>query len=108
MRVGHPGNNPVQNSELSKTNKSDRTAKADEIAKKRGREIHSGDGGSAEISSKGKEFARAREIAAKSPDVREEKIAELRRRIAEGKYSVDNKAVADRLVDEHIKMSGMS
>ena len=36
---------------------------------------------------------------------REAKIAELRKRIAEGSYHVDSKAVADRMVDDHMKMA---
>lgn len=55
-----------------------------------------------EISSKGREFAQAKEIASGAPNVREEKVAKLREMISAGKYKVDSKAVADRMVDEHL------
>ena len=57
-----------------------------------------------EISSKSKEFANAKAVANNTPDVRAEKIAELKRRIADNSYKVDNEAVADKLVDEHLRM----
>jgi flagellar biosynthesis anti-sigma factor FlgM len=40
--------------------------------------------------------------------VREEKIAALKARIAEGKYKVDADKVADRMVDDHLQMTGAS
>jgi negative regulator of flagellin synthesis FlgM len=55
-----------------------------------------------EISSKARELASAKAAASGAPDVREAKIAELKERIAAGKYKVDAKAVADRMVDDHL------
>jgi negative regulator of flagellin synthesis FlgM len=55
-----------------------------------------------EISARAKELASAKAAATSAPDVREAKIAELKERIAAGKYNVDPKAVADRMVDEHL------
>ncbi len=64
----------------------------------------------ADISPKAKEMAqemaKVKDLAAQAPDVREEKIAELKRRINQGQYKVDADAIADRLVDEHT-MSGL-
>lgn len=59
----------------------------------------------ADISAKGKEFAKAKAIAKDAPDVREAKIAELKKRIADGKYNVNPEAIADKMVDEHLKTS---
>ena len=59
------------------------------------------------ISPQSREFAQAKVAAAEAPDVREDRIAELKKRIDENNYDVDSKAVADRLVDDHLKM-GMS
>jgi negative regulator of flagellin synthesis FlgM len=64
-------------------------------------------GAKAEISAKGKEFAQAKAVAANAPDVREDKIAELKAKIASGNYSVDTDRVADRMVDDHLKMAGI-
>jgi len=55
-----------------------------------------------EISPKAKEFLQAKEVAAKAPDVREDRIAELKRQIASGSYQVNAQAIADKMVDEHV------
>jgi negative regulator of flagellin synthesis FlgM len=113
MRVSQSGNNP-QTSEVngrgkvnhtSAANNAKKTEKAAE-ASQSSRAVSTGDA-NAEISSKGKEFAKAKAIASDAPDVREEKIAALKARIAEGKYKVDADAIADRMVDEHIHMQGI-
>ena len=59
-----------------------------------------------ELSSKAKDMAKAKAVASEAPDLREEKIAELKRRIAEGKYDVSAAAVADRMVDDHFELMG--
>lgn len=109
MRVSQSGNNS-QTSEVAGRvkvthahgGKSEKAAEASSNAKA----ADSGDANT-EISAKGKEFAKAKAIANEAPDVREEKIAALKARIAEGKYKVDADAIADRMVDEHIKMHGV-
>src|SRR5687768_17420122 len=116
MRVNQPNNNPVQQSEVAKTKKTTqgKEAEAAKRAQKTGQTSStqaSGQatgGAQAEISARGKEFAKAKEVATNAPDVREEKIAALEKKIAEGKYKVDAGAVADKMVDDHIKMQGMS
>jgi negative regulator of flagellin synthesis FlgM len=54
------------------------------------------------LSTASKEAQTAREVIASEPDVREDKVAELRDRIESGNYTVDNKAVADKIVDSFI------
>ena len=54
------------------------------------------------LSTASKEAQTAREVIASEPDVREDKVAELRKRIESGNYTVDNKAVADKIVDSFI------
>lgn len=114
MRVSQTGNNPVQSSELSSAKNAGKAAATEAAAKKGKTAETSGsndsaavDGANATISSKAKEFAKAKEVATQAPDVREEKIAELKRRIAEGKYKVNSEAIADRMVDEHLKTAHM-
>ncbi len=58
-----------------------------------------------EISGKAKELAHAKDVASQTPDIREQKIAEIKARIAAGKYEVNSKAIADRMVDEHLTSS---
>ena len=59
-----------------------------------------------EISSKAKDMAKAKQIATDTPDVREAKIAELKERIQNKKYNVGADAIADKLVEDHIRMAG--
>ena len=54
------------------------------------------------LSTASKEAQAAREIIASEPEVREDKVAELRKRIESGNYAIDNKAVADKIVDSFI------
>lgn len=104
MRVNQSGNNPVQKSEVSGAKRSNQAASTQE-SQKAARAYQGGaaDGAKAEISAKGKEFAKAKAVASETPDVREEKIAELKRRIAAGTYKVDAEAISERMVDDHLK-----
>ena len=116
MRVGQT-NNPIQGTEVSNADKTGNAAATKEARKTdRAGQPESAAAGAgqtspsssrAEISSKSREFAQAKSVADGTPDVREEKIAELKRRIAAGQYKVDNDAIADRMVDDHIRMSGI-
>ena len=61
----------------------------------------------AEISARAKDMSKAQSIAAEAPDVRQEKIDELKARIHAGKYNVDSTDIADRMVDDHMTMAGL-
>ena len=117
MRVNQSTSNQVQGSESAPAAKSEKSEKA-AGAKKTGKahlteRPEKGDKAEAsgdtktEISGRAKEMATAKQAAADAPDTREEKIAALKARISAGKYHVDSDAVADKLVDEHISMSGI-
>lgn len=60
-----------------------------------------------ELSAKAREMqegrAKALEIARNTPDVREDRVADIKRRIADGTYQVDAGAVADGMLREAIK-----
>jgi len=49
-----------------------------------------------------KEVQTIKEIIASEPDVREDKVAELKERIESGNYEIDHQAVADKMVDSFI------
>ena len=110
MRVSPSSSNSIQASDLSSTDKTEKsekarkTGKADE-AEKSGKGVSSSAAASSktELSAKGREMAQAKAIANDAPDVREDKIDALKRRIAAGKYGVDADALADRMVDDHLK-----
>ncbi len=61
-----------------------------------------------DISEKAKEAVKAKGVAVSAPDVREDKIAELKKRIADGNYKIDSNAIADKLVDEHLSTASAS
>lgn len=48
-------------------------------------------------------FAKAFQIAKQTPDVREDKIADIKKRIAEGSYQVDSAKIADGIFKEAIR-----
>lgn len=56
-----------------------------------------------ELSPKAQEAKRIKELAMAAPDVDEAKVAKFRQLIDEGKYKTDAKAIADRMVDEHLE-----
>ena len=107
MRVNPNSSSSIQSTQTSETSQAGKAEKAkakkgstsaDEVAS-----TATPESGGAQISAKGREMAQAKAVAEGAPDVREAKIAELRKRIAEGKYKVDPEAVADRMVDDHLK-----
>jgi flagellar biosynthesis anti-sigma factor FlgM len=109
MRV-NPNNQSIQNANgqtsaqgAKKTEKA--KAEAYESASKAGNSAPQGSART-EISSKAKEMAQAKQVASDSSDVRESKIAALREQIANKKYNVSADAVADKLVDDHLRMGG--
>jgi flagellar biosynthesis anti-sigma factor FlgM len=110
VKVDRSTNNPVQGSETQSAKGARKTGSAKETDHATGSSESRGASGAvkAEVSDRAREMATARAAASDAPDVREEKIAELKARIAAGKYKVDPAAVADRLVDDHVRMSGIS
>lgn len=111
MRVGQTNSNPTSapaNTEVTRGRAATKPDSANRTA--RGTAIdYAGatDDVRADLSTRGKEFAAAKTAAQNTPDVREEKIAELKRRIEAGSYKMDPHAVADKMVDEHLKTSDL-
>lgn len=111
MRVNQSTSNQVQGSESAAPKKTEKTEKSG--AAKKAEKTHGGEranvsnDANTEISSRAKEMASAKAAATDAPETREEKIAALKARIAAGKYNVDSDAVADRMVDDHLRMSGI-
>ncbi|MFZ4402527.1 MAG: flagellar biosynthesis anti-sigma factor FlgM [Pseudobdellovibrionaceae bacterium] len=104
MKVTH--NKVGQNLNLIDNAKADRAeaGKSKESQKKADLLFSSGLGDSSrvEVSPRAQEARRIKELAMAVPDVDEAKVAKFRKLIDDGEYSVDSKAVADRLVDEHL------
>lgn len=58
-----------------------------------------------ELSPRAQEAKRIKELALAAPDVDAEKVAKFQKLIDEGKYKIDAKAIADKMVDEHLESS---
>ena len=111
MKVNQSGNSPVQNAETSGTRNTGK-ASGPHAAKNSKSKVDTAKSektsdAKVDVSQRGKESARAKKIATDTPDVRDERVAELKRRIESGNYKVDANAVADRMVDEHLRTSGI-
>jgi negative regulator of flagellin synthesis FlgM len=50
-----------------------------------------------------KEVRLAKEVLSSQPDIREEKVAEIKAKIKAGTYRIDHEAVASKLVDDILK-----
>lgn len=55
------------------------------------------------VSERAQMFQKAKEIAGRPDTIDEAKVARLQKMIDDGKYNVDAEAIADRMVDEHLK-----
>ena len=55
-----------------------------------------------ELSRKASDLNRIREIVQKTPDIREEKVALLREKIASGNYDVSSQEIAEKMLKEHL------
>ncbi|WII70674.1 flagellar biosynthesis anti-sigma factor FlgM [Bdellovibrio sp. 22V] len=63
-----------------------------------------GESSRVELSPRAQEAKRIKELATAAPDVDEAKVAKFRQLIDDGKYKIDAKAIADRMVDEHLEI----
>ncbi|MDY6880763.1 MAG: flagellar biosynthesis anti-sigma factor FlgM [Desulfatiglans sp.] len=54
------------------------------------------------LSPKAREIQKAKMLLASVPDVREEKVQEIRQRIEEGTYKVESKKIAEKIVKESL------
>ena len=104
MKVNSATTQSIQNKDIAGASGAKRADKssAAESASKAGTAAIDSSAVKPEISSRAREFSQAKEVAEKTSDVREEKIAELKRRIASGNYQINAQAIADKMVDEHV------
>jgi len=55
-----------------------------------------------DLSPRAQDMKKAKEAALQAPDINEEKVARLQKLIDEGKYKVDAKDIAGKMVDEQL------
>jgi negative regulator of flagellin synthesis FlgM len=107
MKITH--NKVGQNLNLVDGAKAERTKggatpSAIDDSAKAGKAAELGASSKVDVSPKAQEAKKIKELAMAAPDVDEAKVARFRQMIDEGKYKVDAKAVADRLVDEELAL----
>lgn len=108
MKVSNKLPNAMQNAEAAKTGKA---GAADSLLESKKNKPSAGvdrsamDSAKVDLSPRAQEMRKAKELATPSNDIDEAKVARLQKLIDEGKYKVDAEAIADRLLDEHMKMS---
>lgn len=112
MRVSPSGSSRIQNNEVSSSRQTSR-ANPTALTSEKFEPVNSASvattqGAQAQISAQGKEFARAKEVASHAPDIREQKVAELRNKIASGQYQTDAGAIADRMLNYYLQMLEIS
>lgn len=56
-----------------------------------------------DVSPRAQEAKKIKELAMAAPDVDEAKVAKFRQLIDDGNYKIDAKAIADKMVDEHLE-----
>lgn len=61
------------------------------------------DAAKVEVSSRGQEAQKIKELAMNAPDVDMAKVEKFRALIDSGQYKVDAKAIADKMVDDHLE-----
>ena len=103
MKVGNKVGQSMPGVEAAKTSKTDGNKKTDAKKGSAGALANLGDTAKVNLSDRAQSMQKAKEIASQD-SVDEAKVARLQKLIDEGKYKVDSKAIADRLVDEQITM----
>ena len=88
-----------------------KSRKADEAKYKEGGRADAGNAETApvksQISSRAKDMAKAKDVALRAPDVREDRVAELKSRIQKKQYHVSPEDIADKLLKEHLETLGV-
>lgn len=108
MKVSNKLPNAMQNAEAAKANKS---VGADSLlngAKNKNvgsRNAEIGASARVDLSERAQDIKKAKELATPDGGVDEAKVARLQKLIDEGKYKINAEAIADRLLDEQMKMS---
>ena len=59
-----------------------------------------------DLSQKAHDLKQIKELALSAPDIDQAKVDKFRRLIDEGKYKTDSKAIADKMVEEHLFSAG--
>lgn len=111
MKITH--NKVGQNLNLSDSGKTDKSKKNDAVSQSNNNLNELSNNGlnanksanesvKIDLSARAQDIQRAKELAMKSPDVDQNKVEKFQKLIDEGKYKVDAKAIAEKMVQEHL------
>lgn len=105
MKVSGKVGNPMQQAEAAKANKTAEGTAASGAKKKSLASEAFGSSARVDVSQRGQDIKKAKELATPGAgDIDEAKVARLQALIDSGKYKVDADKIADKLVDEQMKM----
>jgi negative regulator of flagellin synthesis FlgM len=96
-RVGPRQNDPAISGQYA-TRRTDRVANDGQSAADPNQVGSSSTGDTVEISAESRTLSRARQAVDSAPDVRADKVAEIKKRIEDGTYSVSPEALANKLL----------
>ena len=104
MKVSNKLPNAMQNAEAAKTTK----VGVDALEGKKGKSAvvgaDSAQSARVDLSPRAQDIKKAKELATPGEGIDEAKVARLQAMIDAGKYKVDAEAIADRMLDEQMKM----
>ena len=90
-----PGVTQLDHSNVERTTGAKENRKVNQLAVPHG-------SAAVEISDQAKWMKQATDIVKTTPHVRAERVQELKKKIKDGTYQVDNAGIADKLIDEHL------
>jgi negative regulator of flagellin synthesis FlgM len=101
VKVGGPDQNFIKKDRVGGADKSDKSAKADSSSSS-GKESTSSQsvGEKIAVSDLGKEIAKIHEEIKKTPEVRPEKVQELKEKIDDGTYYVSSDDIAGKIIED--------
>ncbi len=105
MKITH--NKVGQNINLTDAGKAEKASEKVKATDIKGQQVvgvrsDSTDSSKVELSARAKDVQKIKDLALASPDVDQTKVDKFQKLIDAGKYKVDSKAIADKLVDEHL------
>jgi negative regulator of flagellin synthesis FlgM len=108
MKITH--NKVGQNLNTLDTGRTDKASNSDSkaagnVANTKGNPLADLGASRVNVSDRAQQMKKAAEIARNVPDIDEAKVAKYQKLIDEGKYQVDAKAIADKMIDEEASWS---
>lgn len=94
---------PVQSQPLERASQTNKSSKTQATLDSRSPQNAQLGGASVEISPEAQLMKQASEIAKNAPDLRLDKVEQLKKSIKEGSYQIESSKIADRLVEDHLK-----